>query len=52
MLAGVSAGAAPAGSWQVVLAAGDDAEPVFDNATRAVERRLRAAGVPAATSIA
>ncbi len=36
-----------AGSWQAVLAAGDDAEPVFDNATRAVERRLLAAGVPA-----
>jgi hypothetical protein len=43
-------GAAPAGaagpSWQVVLAAGDDAEPVFDNATREMNRRLAAAGVP------
>ena len=38
--------AGPAGSWQVVLAAGDDAEPVFDNATREMSRRLVAAGVP------
>ena len=30
-------------AWQVVLAAGDDAEPVFDNATREVSRRLAAA---------
>jgi hypothetical protein len=36
----------PAGAWQVVLAAGDDAEPVFDNATRELGRRLAAAGVP------
>jgi hypothetical protein len=35
------------GSWQVVLAAGDDAQPVFDNATRELSRRLAAAGVPA-----
>lgn len=35
------------GNWQVVLAAGDDAEPVFDNATREMDRRLIAAGVPA-----
>jgi len=35
------------GSWQVVLAAGDDAQPVFDNATREISRRLVAAGVPA-----
>jgi hypothetical protein len=34
--------------WQVVLAAGDDAQPVFDNATRALSQRLMAAGVPAA----
>ncbi len=46
-------GAAPAGAaggsgtWQVVLAAGDDAEPVFDNATHEMNRRLAAAGVPA-----
>jgi len=42
-------GAAPAGAsgiWHVVLAAGDDAEPVFDNATREMSRRLIAAGVP------
>ena len=40
--------AKPAARWQVVLAAGDDAEPVFDNATRALSQRLAAAGVPAA----
>jgi hypothetical protein len=45
-------GAAPAGAagapgtWQVVLAAGDDAEPVFDNATHEMSRRLAAAGIP------
>jgi Peptidase C13 family len=33
------------GAWQVVLAAGDDAQPVFDDATRALARRLRAAGI-------
>jgi len=37
-----------AARWQVVLAAGDDAQPVFDNATRALSQRLAAAGVPAA----
>ena len=48
-----AAGAVPAGapmsarSLQVVLAAGDDSEPVFDNATREMSRRLVAAGVPA-----
>ena len=36
------------GSWQAVLAAGDDAEPVFDDATRALARRLVASGVPPA----
>jgi hypothetical protein len=40
--------ASSGGSWQVVLAAGDDAEPVFDDATRALARRLAASGVPAA----
>src|SRR5271156_6888451 len=35
-----------AARWQVVLAAGDDAQPVFDNATRALTQRLAAAGVP------
>jgi hypothetical protein len=35
------------GNWQVVLAAGDDAEPVFDDAAKTLARRLRAAGVPA-----
>jgi Peptidase C13 family len=42
--------AAPAGingNWQVVLAAGDDSESVFDNATREMSQRLAAAGVPA-----
>jgi hypothetical protein len=34
--------------WQVVLAAGDDEEPVFDNAVRALDRFLMARGVPAA----
>jgi hypothetical protein len=38
----------PAARWQVVLAAGDAAEPVFDNAARALSQRLAAAGVPAA----
>ena len=33
--------------WQVVLVAGDDAEPVFDNATRELGQRLAAAGVSA-----
>jgi Peptidase C13 family len=47
-LTGEHAAAAGSGaSWQVVLAAGDDAERVFDDATRALARRLRAAGVPA-----
>jgi hypothetical protein len=52
---GVSAGHSTAwagivgagGNLQVVLAAGDDSEPVFDNATREMSRRLLAAGVPA-----
>lgn len=34
------------GNWQVVLAAGDDSEPVFDNATREMSGRLVASGVP------
>ncbi len=38
--------AGAAGTWQVVLAAGDDAEPVFDNATHEISRRLAAAGMP------
>src|SRR5215831_12606581 len=38
--------AGASGNWQVVLAAGDDAEPVFDNATHEMSRRLAAAGVP------
>src|SRR5690348_13779333 len=43
-----AAAAAASGQLQAVLAAGDDAEPVFDNATREMSRRLLAAGVPAA----
>jgi hypothetical protein len=39
---------ADSANWQVVLAAGDDAEQVFDDATRALAQRLLAAGVPAA----
>ncbi len=35
------------GQWRVVLAAGDDEEPVFDNAVRAMARFLTAHGVPA-----
>jgi Peptidase C13 family len=38
----------PAAGWLAVLAAGDDAEPVFDDATQAMARRLLLAGVPAA----
>ena len=46
-LGAAHAGAAGAsGNWQVVLAAGDDAEPVFDNAAHEMSRRLGAAGVP------
>ena len=40
--------ARPVERWQAVLAAGDDAEPVFDDATRALASRLLADGVPAA----
>ena len=36
------------GHWQVVLAAGDDEEPVFDNAVEAMARFLVRHGVPAA----
>jgi peptidase C13-like protein len=42
----IAAGPAP-GSWRAVLVAGDDAEPVFDNAVAAVARWLNAEGVPA-----
>src|SRR6516165_3298641 len=45
---GPAATANPSAVWQVVLAAGDDAQPVFDNAARALSQRLTAAGVPAA----
>lgn len=42
-----AAATAPTGNWLVVLAAGDESEPVFDNATREMSRRLVRAGVPA-----
>ena len=49
LVSGYAGSAAPSGgSWQVVLAAGENAEPVFDDATRALARRLAASGVPAA----
>ena len=35
------------GGWQVVLAAGDNAQPVFDNATAAFRKFLIDSGVPA-----
>src|SRR5215813_9166726 len=47
-LPATAATTSPPPRWQVVLAAGDDTEPVFDNATRALGQRLAAAGVPAA----
>ncbi|HEV8678989.1 MAG TPA: C13 family peptidase [Stellaceae bacterium] len=47
---GASLAAAPAsGRWQVVLVAGDNAEPVFDNAVAAVSDWLQADGVRTAT---
>ena len=48
LLANGASAAAADRNWLVVLAAGDDAEPVFDDATRALARRLAAAGVPTA----
>lgn len=33
--------------WQAVLAAGDDAQPVFDNAVETIARRLARRGIPA-----
>src|SRR5271156_2201621 len=46
-LGAAPAGAAgAAGNWQIVLAAGGDAEPGFDNAIHEMSRRLAAAGVP------
>ncbi|MBV8890114.1 MAG: hypothetical protein JO267_10055 [Alphaproteobacteria bacterium] len=43
-----AAAQANAGGWQVVLAAGDSAQPVFDNATRALSAMLVGKGVPPA----
>jgi Peptidase C13 family len=36
----------PSAGWQAVLAAGDSAQPVFDNAVDTIARRLAAHGVP------
>ncbi|HTZ36592.1 MAG TPA: C13 family peptidase [Stellaceae bacterium] len=50
-LAAAAIGAAPAplpARWHVVLVAGDTAQPVFDNAVRALDLWLTAHGVPAA----
>ena len=46
LVAGGVSATAPEGKWLVVLAAGDDAEPVFDDATRALARRFEAARSP------
>jgi hypothetical protein len=51
VLAGLAVGDAraadsPAAHWQVVLAAGDDEEPVFDNAVRSFAALLTERGVP------
>src|SRR3954452_9469474 len=42
----LAADASPAG-WQAVLVAGDNAQPVFDNAVASVRNWLTAGGVPA-----
>src|ERR1051325_6427144 len=42
----VAAVASPSG-WQTVLVAGDNAQPVFDNAVASVRNWLTAGGVPA-----
>src|SRR6476620_10021350 len=42
----VAAGSHPSG-WQAVLVAGDNAQPVFDNAVASVRNWLAAGGVPA-----
>jgi hypothetical protein len=48
LLGGMAQGAAPnGGRWQAVLAAGDNAEPVFDNAVTAFGQWLVARGVAA-----
>src|SRR5258708_1394005 len=36
----------PSAGWQAVLAAGDNAQPVFDNAVDTIARRLAPHGVP------
>src|ERR1044071_6738481 len=42
----IAARSGPTG-WRVVLVAGDNAQPVFDNAVAAVRNWLTAGGVPA-----
>src|SRR4051812_45967787 len=42
----VAAGSSPSG-WQAVLVAGDNAQPVFDNAVASVRNWLASGGVPA-----
>ena len=42
----VAAGSNPSG-WQAVLVAGDNAQPVFDNAVASVRNWLAAGGIPA-----
>ena len=42
--------AGPSGNWQVVLAAGDNSEPVFDNATREMAGALSPPAFRRATS--
>jgi hypothetical protein len=45
---GLAAGPAGAAGWQAVLVAGDNAQPVFDNAVAAMTQILVAGGVPIA----
>jgi hypothetical protein len=47
LVCGPALGAEPA-RWQAVLVAGDDAQPVFDNAVGALARWLSGRGLPAA----
>ena len=45
---GLAAKPADAAGWQAVLVAGDNAQPVFDNAVAALTQLLVAGGVPIA----
>ena len=52
VLAAGGQSAVPAsGHWQAVLAAGDRAEPVFDNAVAALSSWLASRGVPVARAV-